>query len=324
MIVTKTPLRLSFYGGGSDLPSFYARRSGVVISSAINRTIQIAVNKCETDHCRVVYSELEVQKHASEVKHDRVRETLRRFGITSNIEICSFSDVSTRGTGLGSSSTFTVGLINALATLKNISLSTRQIAELACQIEIDDCKEPIGKQDQYAAAFGGLNVYRFYRDGVVDVEPVQLDSQTVTALNDNLLMYSTGITRKTSDILSDQSKAMDSDRTFDTMCTMVAIAEQSIYYLNKGLVHDFGALLHENWLLKKSLVDKISSYDIDIMYEYARQNGALGGKILGAGGGGYMLLYVPEKNRTRLMEAMKQYKQFDFRLPYYGTQGYTL
>lgn len=322
MIVTKTPLRLGFYGGGSDIASFYSKHPGLVVSSAIDRTIQIAVNRCETDHCRVIYSELEVVKNASELKHDRVRETLKRFNIKSNIEICSFSDVSTKGTGLGSSSTFTVGLINALAQISNVQLSTRQIAEIACQIEIDDCKEPIGKQDQYAAAFGGMNAFRFNFNGEVDVEPLEVFN--LHKLNDNFLMYSTGITRKTSDILSKQSTAMDNQKSFDTMKEMVAMAEQSIVYLQKGQIDDFGALLHESWLLKKSLVDNISNYDIDIMYEHARQNGALGGKILGAGGGGYMLLYVTDKTRVKVMEAMKHYKRFYFRLPYYGTQGYNI
>jgi D-glycero-alpha-D-manno-heptose-7-phosphate kinase len=219
MIVTKTPLRVSWYGGGSDIASFYSKHPGLVVSSAINRTIQIAVNRCETDHCRVIYSELEVVKNASELKHDRVRESLKRFGIKSNIEICSFSDVSTKGTGLGSSSTFTVGLINALAQISNVQLSTRQIAEMACQIEIDDCKEPIGKQDQYAAAFGRMNAFRFNSDGEVDIEPLEVAN--LHKLNDNFLMYSTGITRKTSDILSKQSTAMDSEKSFDTMKTMV-------------------------------------------------------------------------------------------------------
>jgi D-glycero-alpha-D-manno-heptose-7-phosphate kinase len=319
MIVTKTPLRLGFFGGGSDIASFYSKHPGLVVSSAINRTIQIAVNRCETDHCRVIYSELEVVKNASKLKHDRARESLKRFGIKSNIEICSFSDVSTKGTGLGSSSTFTVGLINALAQISNVQLSTRQIAEMACQIEIDDCKEPIGKQDQYAAAFGGMNAFRFNSDGEVDIEPLEVDH---LQLNKNLLMYSTGITRKTSDILSKQSTAMDSQKSFDIMKEMVAMAEQSIIYLQKGQIDDFGALMHESWLLKRSLVDNISNYDIDIMYEHARQNGALGGKILGAGGGGYMLLYVTDKTRVKVMEAMKHYKRFDFQLPYYGTQGY--
>lgn len=320
MIVTKTPLRLSWFGGGSDIASFYSKSPGLVVSAAIDRTIQIAVNRCETDHCRVVYSELEVVKDASELKHDRVRETLRRFGIKSNIEICSFSDVSTKGTGLGSSSTFTVGLINALAQISNIQMSVRQIAELACQIEIDDCREPIGKQDQYAAAVGGINAFRFNSNGDVDIEPLEVTN--LLQLNNNLLMYSTGITRKTSDILAVQSKAMDSQKSFHTMKTMVDMAEKSIVYLQKGQVDDFGALLHESWLLKRSLVDNISNYDIDIMYEIARQNGALGGKILGAGGGGYMLLYVTDKTRIKVMETMKHYKRFDFRLPYYGTQGY--
>jgi D-glycero-alpha-D-manno-heptose-7-phosphate kinase len=320
MIVTKTPLRLSWYGGGSDLASFYSKSPGLVVSTAIDRTIQIAVNLCETDHCRVVYSELEVVKHADELKHNRVRSALARFGITSNIEICSFSDVSTKGTGLGSSSTFTVGLVNALAQSVDIKLSVRQIAELACQIEIDDCKEPIGKQDQYAAAVGGMNAFRFNSNGDVDIEPLEVAN--LHKLNDNFLMYSTGITRKTSDILSKQSRSMHSEKSFDTMKTMVDMAEQSIVYLQKGQIDDFGALLHESWLLKRSLVDNISNYDIDIMYEHARQNGALGGKILGAGGGGYMLLYVTDKTKIKVMEAMKHYKRFDFRLPYYGTQGY--
>jgi len=312
MIITKTPLRMSFFGGGSDIPEFYNQSPGIVISTAIDRHIQIAVNKCQTDHCRVIYSELEVSPTASTIKHDRVRETLKHFNINSNIEICSFSDISTKGTGLGSSSTFTVGLLNALYNLKYLPYNKRDLAELACEIEIERCGEPIGKQDQYAAAYGGFNVIRFDSSGV-EVTPINAPFEILQDLNENLMCYSTGMTRNTGDILSKQVDNLKKNVNITYTKKLVDIAEQSLKYLRAQKIDDFGALLHETWDMKKKLAPGITNNHIDSMYLTAKQAGALGGKLLGAGGGGYMLFYVPKDRRDTVTRAMKEFKQFHFK-----------
>lgn len=323
MIITRTPLRMSFYGGGSDLPQYYTKKSGMVISTSINKYIQIAVNQCETNHCRVVYSELEVTEDSKTLKHDRVREALKLFDIKSNIEICSFSQVSTKGTGLGSSSTFTVGLLKALYSLKCLSHNKRDLAELACDIEINKCNEPIGKQDQYAAAYGGFNVIRFDQSGV-EVSPINVRHSVLLELNENLMCFSTGMTRKTSDILSNQVKNLESDDSVNYTSQMVDIAEQGLKYLKQEKIDDFGSLLHNSWMLKRKLANGITNDHIDSMYDIATSAGALGGKILGAGGGGYMLFYVPKSNRNDVRRAMEEFKQFHFRFTDVGSEATVL
>lgn len=320
MIITRTPLRLSFHGGGSDLPQYYTKKSGMVISTSINKYIQIAVNQCDTNHCRVVYSELEVTETADDIQHDRVREALKYFGIKSNIEICSFSQVSTKGTGLGSSSTFTVGLLKALYSLKCLPHNKRDLAELACDIEINKCNEPIGKQDQYAAAYGGFNVIRFDSSGV-EVSPINVRHSILLDLNENLMCFSTGITRKTSDILATQVKNLESEESLNYTSQMVEIAEQGLKYLKQEKIDDFGALLHDSWMLKRKLAKGITNDHIDSMYELATNAGALGGKILGAGGGGYILFYVPKSERDRVRRAMEDFKQFHFRFTDIGSEA---
>lgn len=311
--IAKTPLRISFFGGGSDIPQYYNHRPGLVVSTTINRYIQVAVNRCEPRHVRVVYSELEQVDDVENVKHSRVKAILKRFRIRSGIEIASFSDITTKGSGLGSSSSYTVGLINALISMNMHEQTRNDLAELACDVEINDLGEPIGKQDQYAAAYGGFNAIRFNSDGV-EVTSVPIDGSTLYELNNNLMCFNTGITREASSILGQQvNNLLTSQNTLDTTTRMVAMAEESLLHLKRAKLNDFGYLLHEAWIEKKKLAASISNPHIDSMYEVARNAGALGGKILGAGGGGYMLLYVPHGYRDSVMNAMREYKQFHFR-----------
>jgi D-glycero-alpha-D-manno-heptose-7-phosphate kinase len=324
MIITSTPLRISFFGGGSDIPQYYNEKPGMVISTSIDKKIQIALNRCQTEHIRAVYSEMEVVDDVNKIKHDRIREALKLFGINNNVEICSFSDVPTKGTGLGSSSTFTVGLLNALYRYKVQLHNKRDLAETACDIEINRCGDPIGKQDQYAAAYGGFNVIRFDSTGV-EVTPLNIGAYTLRTLNDNLMCYSTGISRSTSDILTDQVKnILNDDKAFDNTSKLVDLAEDALKYLRKNKLDDFGALLNEGWKYKKMLSKKISNPDIDYMYESARNAGALGGKLLGAGGGGYMLFYVPESSRGSVALAMREYRRFNFNFTDQGSAAVTL
>lgn len=319
MIVTKTPLRISFFGGGSDIPEFYRNNEGLTLSTTIDKHIYIAANRCVADHLKIVYSELELHNDVNDISHDRVRESLKYFNLTSNMEVCSFSDVPTKGTGLGSSSTFTVGLINALYYIsKKLKVKESELAELACMVEIDLCKEPIGKQDQYAAAYGGLNLIHYNSSGV-RVERLKIDAYGMMDLNTNLLCFNTGQTRHTSSILSDVVEDMKRNKNIEATKSLVKITKEALTLLKGGYINDFGALLHEAWTLKKSTSDRITNPIIDQMYQDAIAAGALGGKILGAGGGGFLMVYVPEKNHTHVREALKNFQELKYKFTRTGS-----
>lgn len=319
MIVSKTPLRISFFGGGSDIPQFYENHPGMVLSTTINKHIYIAANICTANHIKIIYSEMEYPKTVDDVKHDRVREILKYMGISNNIEIASFSDVPTKGTGLGSSSTFTVGVLSALAKQLGFEYNKRDLAELACHIEIDKCREPIGKQDQYAAVYGGFNIFRFNKD-YITVTPVPVSTTTIEKLQNNLFIYNTKINRQASSILSSQVENLKT-RSDIIECTkkMVDFGEEAVKYLINKDLDSFGSLLHESWTLKKKLSENISNVFIDRMYNDALKAGALGGKLLGAGGGGYMLFYVPEDKQIEFTSNMR-YDLTDFEFVEYGTK----
>jgi D-glycero-alpha-D-manno-heptose-7-phosphate kinase len=312
MIVTKTPLRVSFFGGGSDIPEFYQENEGLCVSTTINSYIYLAVNRCVADHLKVVYSELELTDDIENIKHNRVREVLKHYDLTSNMEICSFSDMPTKGTGLGSSSTFTVGLINAVHRIKyNKSIDQHTLAELASYIEIEKCGEPIGKQDQFASAYGGLREYRFNKYDVY-TKPVPVSFFTLQNLNNNILFFNTGTNRLASSVLTEQVENLKQNTNVSYTKTLVNMAENSIKFLESNKLDDFGALLNDAWTVKKKLSSNVSNERIDDMYERCMKNGALGGKILGAGGGGYLMVYVPEKQQNRVMNAMTEFKKVDF------------
>jgi D-glycero-alpha-D-manno-heptose-7-phosphate kinase len=319
MIVTKTPLRISFFGGGSDIPQFYEENEGMVISTAINSYIYLAVNRCVASHLRVIYSELEQTDSVENIKHDRVREVLKHFEITSNIEIASFSDVPTKGTGLGSSSTFTVGLINAVQRiLSGRNIDHKELAELASYIEIVKCKEPIGKQDQYASAYGGFNAIYFHGNEV-RVKLVDIDPSAAFELDSNLLAFNTGINRPASSILTQQVENLKNKTNIEQTKAMVELAKNGVKLLQRKKIDEFGELLDHGWKVKKMLSDNISNQNIDEMYDRAMKNGALGGKLLGAGGGGYLLVYVQDKYKNRVLEAMKNYERFNFKFAKHGS-----
>lgn len=319
MIVTKTPLRISFFGGGSDIPQFYEENEGMVISTAINSYIYLAVNRCVASHLRVIYSELEQVDRLDDIKHNRVREVLRHFELPSNIEIASFSDVPTKGTGLGSSSTFTVGLVNAIHRITSgRNIDHKELAELASYIEITRCNEPIGKQDQYAASYGGFNAIYFHGNEV-RVKPVDIDPSSAYELDSNLLAFNTGITRQASDILTQQVDNIKNHSIVDQTKAMVELAKNGLKLLQRKKIDEFGELLDHGWKIKKMLSDNISNPHIDEMYDRAMKNGALGGKLLGAGGGGYLLVYVQDNYKNRVIEAMKNYERFNFKFTKHGS-----
>ncbi len=303
MIVSRTPLRMSFVGGGSDMPEFYRIHDGAVLSTAIEKYVYVNVNRKFDDGIRVAYSRTEEVEHADAVEHPIVRHALKRMGIAGGIEITTIADIPSRGTGLGSSSSFAVGLLNALAAFKGSHLSREDLGRESCHIEIDLCGEPIGKQDQYAAAFGGLNLIEFKQDDRVVVSPIILRPDVREMLTRRLLVFYTGITRSASAILERQSAGIVSSETKrETLKKMAGLAYHMAYELRAGNLDGFGEILHENWQLKKGLADAISTNQIDDWYETARRCGAEGGKIMGAGSGGFLLFYAPEEKH----EAIKQ------------------
>jgi D-glycero-alpha-D-manno-heptose-7-phosphate kinase len=306
LIIVRVPLRVSFTGGGSDLPSHYLEHSGAVVSTAINKYIYITVNSYSKFHDTsflLKYRETEAVNHIDEIKHPLIRECLRFVGIEGNIEITSMADIPA-GTGLGSSSSYAVGLLSALYAYQGKYVSASDVSEMACQIELGVLKEPIGKQDQYAAAFGGFNHIKFRRNGVVEVRPLLFPNGLKDKLENNLLMFYTKVTRRASEILS-QQKAKNSKNS-DNLLKMQGLCEDFLDCINHSELDRVGALLHQNWVEKKKLVESISNSEVDNYYEAAMSEGALGGKICGAGGGGFLLFYVKgdeakERVRKRLV-----------------------
>ena len=311
MILVRTPLRVSLFGGGSDLPSFYNNHGGTVLSTTIDEYMYIALCKTSYEGVKVTYTHMEMAKSADRIQHTRVRECLKEFNIDNHIEISSFATIPTVGTGLGSSSTFTVGLIKGLCHLTGRNITKYELAELASEVEINRCYEPIGKQDQYAAAFGGFNLIHFTQKGTI-VAPLNVTQSTLNNLNNNFLMFYTGIKRATSDILKPIVDKKNDKRYIKTMLEITKQAEVGAELLMDGKIDDVGRLLNEAWKLKRSLSDGISNEVIDSYYNKAIKAGAYGGKILGAGGGGFLLFYVLDEYRPKVIEALSDLKQFNF------------
>lgn len=317
MIITKTPLRISFAGGGTDLPAYYELRSGVVVSTTINKNIYITVNKKFDETLRVSYSKTENVNCVDELQHEIVRECMKMVGIRSGIEITSIADIPA-GTGLGSSSSFTVGLLNALYTYVGSTLSAQELAERACEIEIGRLGNPIGKQDQFAAAFGGQNLFEFDKNGSVKRHRIPLNDDDIRSMNRKLIMFYTGITRSANGILCEQQKKTKDK--LDTLDFMKNQAYQMYQVLcEEGFNEKFGVELHEGWMKKQSIVSSISNGEIDKIYERALEAGALGGKLLGAGGGGFLLFYCDEEKQPALRKAVNL-KEVDFGFSRYGSR----
>lgn len=321
MIISRTPLRISFVGGGSDIPAYYKQSPGAVVSTAINKYIYITVNKKFDKKIRASYSKTENVEHASQIEHPLIRECLKKVGIERGIEVTSMSDIPSEGTGLGSSSSYTVGLLNALYAYMGKYASAEKLAKEACEIEIDILKDPIGKQDQYIAAYGGLDFMQFLSDGNVDVTPIICSAETKNKLQENCLLLYTGLTRSSATILSKQSKNMQSDVDKRViMIQMVSLAHEMQRLLNNNSVNEFGQLLHENWILKRKMAQGVTSEQIDKWYELARKSGAEGGKILGAGGGGFLLLYAKKKFHDKIVQSLKELELNDFKFEPQGSK----
>lgn len=301
MIITRSPLRISLGGGGTDLPSYFCEHGGFVISAAIDKYVYITLHETFQQEIIVKYSKMEVVEKADDIKHPIIRQALKLLRVEQpHLEITSMSDIPA-GTGLGSSGSFTTALLRALHTLQNNHVSRRALAEQACHIEMDLLGEPIGKQDQYIASYGGITCFRFQPDGAVDVTPLRLDSQCLHNLEDNLLLVFTGFTRSASEILKDQdSRSRRNDKEMiENLHFVKQIGCESKEVLERGDLRRFAELMHVHWEHKKNRSKGMSNGTIDECYDYARRNGALGGKLIGAGGGGFLLFYTEEKTRLR-------------------------
>jgi D-glycero-alpha-D-manno-heptose-7-phosphate kinase len=319
MIGTRTPFRVSFAGGGSDLKEFYSRQPGCVLSTTINKYMFIFVHPYFDEKIQVKYSKTELVNDASEIKHPIVREALKKFGI-NGIDINSIADVPA-GTGLGSSGSFAVGLLHALYAYSGQNPAKETLARKACAIEINILKEPIGKQDQYAAAYGGLNFMTFHPDETVSVEPVIISPDKYQELENNLLFFYAGGARPAREILTDQKHNTISDKkTFGNIKRMAQLAKNLRDNLSSGNLHDVGPILDEGWNLKKELSLKISDDKIDNYYNAARKNGAGGGKLLGAGGGGFLMFYCERAYQDQLRQSLKDLKEYKFKFENLGTK----
>jgi D-glycero-alpha-D-manno-heptose-7-phosphate kinase len=313
-------MRLSFVGGGSDLPSYYRELGGAVLSTSINKFVYVTVNRRFEKGIRLSYSRTEIVDNAQQIEHALVKAGLTKVGIDSGVEITSIADIPSRGSGMGSSSSFTVGLLHALYAYKGKYVSKLDLGREACEVELDMCGEPIGKQDQYAAAAGGLNVIEFHRDEGVTVTPIVAPGDTIRQVEEGMVMFYIGGDRSASKILEQQAKdvgaSLDKKQALQKMVGLVYTLRDE---LAKGHADSVGEILHENWELKRQLSGGISTAMIDDIYQTAMNNGATGGKLLGAGGGGFMVFSVPASKQPQLRRALAALREVPFRFDKTGT-----
>lgn len=318
MILVKTPFRISFVGGGSDLPSFYKRHYGAVVSTTIDKFMYIAIHPYFHNKIRVKYSRTEDVETVAEIRHPLVRECLKFQKIEQGMEVASFADIPA-GTGMGSSSAFTVCLLHALYTLRSKPVTPEQLASQACFIEIERAGEQVGKQDQYAAAYGGLNYIRFNQDGTVAVEAVDCSAWTMEELQRHLMLFYIGRERQASSILSEQSRNMNNREKYEHVVQMAELASKLRNALEEGEIAAVGDILHQGWILKSTLATGISNPVVDQYYHLARGAGATGGKLLGAGGGGFMLIFCAPEKQSAVREALDDLREMTFAMSQQGS-----
>jgi len=322
MIITRSPLRITLGGGGTDLPSYYENYGGFLISAAIDQYVYTTINDTYFNHIYLKYSSIERAKSVDAILHPIIREALKLTGIEGpSIQITSMADQPS-GTGLGSSGSFTTSLLKTLHKYKKHFISQQDLAEMACHIEIDLLKEPIGKQDQYIAACGGVTVFDFEKDGRVKIRPLNVSSDTLQQLQDNLVMFSTGISRSASAVLKEQdTKTRSFDQSMiDNLHYVKELGYRSLEALESGNLSDLGSIMIDHWEHKKKRSSSMTNKNIDLWYQTALDNGALGGKLIGAGGGGFLMFYTENKNRLR--EGMKQFglKEVSINFDFEGTK----
>jgi len=322
MIIARSPLRISLGGGGTDLPSYYQEYGGFLIAAAIDKYVYITINSTFSPKILLKYSKLELVQTVAEIEHPIIREAMRLVGVTdSNIEIASMADIPA-GTGLGSSGSFTTALLKAFHALKKNLVHPAELAEQACQIEIEKLDEPIGKQDQYIAAFGGITCFKFMPDGRVEAWPLKISEETLFNLEDNLLLFFTGYSRSASTILKEQDeKTKKSNKSMiENLHFVKELGKQSQHALEEGDLTEFARLMDVHWQRKKERSTSMSNQAINEWYDCAMINGALGGKLIGAGGGGFLMFYANDKNRLRHAMQERGLTEVRFRFDFEGTK----
>ena len=323
MIISRTPIRISFVGGGTDIANFYREHGGEVISTAIDK--YISVNITERQDCQIVINTPDDHKVVSDpdhIQHDLIRETVRKAGMTGGVSITVTSDIPSRGCGLGSSSALTVGLLNAFYAYQGIEMPVEILAHQACEIEIEHLNQPIGKQDQYIAAYGGLRRIQFNRDERVNTQEIPVVPETIACLEENFTLFYTGIQRRAETILHEQKRSASPQTLLQMRELVSAFYDVLVKDNHGGCLDEVGHLLHRAWVLKRSLCDSISNSMLDRIYERAVTAGALGGKILGAGGGGYFLFYVPKERQPAITAVLSDLglSRLEFRFEPKGSQ----
>lgn len=318
MIIVQTPLRISFFGGGTDFRAFFMQEGGCVLSSAIDKYIFLTIKERFDSKLRIGYTHTEMVDEVDQIRHELIRESLRVTGIGRGIEITTMGDIPSEGSGLGSSSTVTVGALHAMYAYLGEIVPAERLAREACEIEIERLKRPIGVQDQYIAAYGGFRFFEFLSNGQVQAEKVKLSTEAERALNNNFMLFFTGISRNSSSILKEQVNNL-SDR-LNELREIKQMAHEARCAIELGNFDELGVLLHQSWELKKRLAGTISNGQINEMYEAARSAGAIGGKIAGAGGGGFLLLYVPFEFQNKVRTALNGLQELPFRLEADGTK----
>jgi D-glycero-alpha-D-manno-heptose-7-phosphate kinase len=312
MIIVQTPLRVSLFGGGTDFPAFFRKYGGCVLSTAIDKYIYVTIKKRFDDKLRVGYTKTEMVDDLSELKHELIRESLRKVGITHGVEVTTMGDIPSQGSGLGSSSTVTVGSLQSMYSYIGELVPAERLARDACEIELDTLAKPIGIQDQYIAAYGGLRFIEFSPDGEVHPHKLELSRDLIRALNDELLLFYTGKTRSSSAILKEQMSNIE--ERCQELAAMKELALHARDQLIQGNIETIGELLHESWLLKRQLASKVSNGFLDELYAAARDAGAIGGKVTGAGGGGFLLLYCPYQKQKNLRARLSKLQELPFNL----------
>lgn len=320
MIIVKTPLRISFVGGGSDMKNFYTKKNGKVICTAIDKFVYAIIKERFDEMIYINYSKKETVHHVDEIQHDLVREAMKLTGVEKGIEITTLADIPSSGSGLGSSSSITVALLHALYAFQNRLVTAEQLAADACHIEIDILNKPIGRQDQYAAAYGDINKFTFCGGDITEREPIIIPGPVKRKFASSLLLYYTGITRNADGILSEQKTNLLSSEKFQTMEKMVALVDPFTEAMQKGDIIACGNLMDKNWKMKQDMASGISNNRIRDMYDKAKRAGAIAGKIAGAGGGGFLLLIVPREKQNAVFESLQDFRELPFMLEESGSK----
>ncbi len=318
MIISQTPLRISICGGGTDFKRYYEKEEGFVVSCAIDKYVYVIVKERFDEKIYVNYAKKEIVDSIDELQHDLVREAARKAGMTNGFEISTLADIPSEGSGLGSSSSLTVGLLNAFYMYQGIQVTAEDLAREACEIEIDILGRPIGKQDQYIAAYGGISSFLFKKDDTVETTRIRMSNEMKRRFADNLQLFFTNVTRQSASILSEQNKRIPETGSYLNEIKELGFAAK--HALESGDIDQIGTLLARNWELKKNLSSNISNQSIDEMYQKAIAGGASGAKISGAGGGGFLMVYCKRNFQDSLRESMKEYRELPFLLEPHGSK----